>query len=129
MELLDEQSASAFKGGAPGTVGHFVGYGNHDRLGLVGCPAVPGTAPYDGLLRERQTQAPATGTQNRVMTERMYDTRGWAWQSYSTCYATGLPSAKLGSAAVNTVPTATQNLIDGTGRVTGALSVKFGDEQ
>lgn len=63
------------------------------------------------------------------MTERMYDTRGWAWQSYSTCYATGLPSAKLGSAAVNTAPTATQNLIDGTGRVTGALSVKFGDEQ
>ncbi|MDX3772472.1 RHS repeat protein, partial [Streptomyces sp. AK08-01B] len=84
---------------------------------------------YDGLLRERQTQAPATGTQNRVVTETMYDTRGWAWQSYSAYYATGLPSAKLQSAAVNTVPTATQNLFDGTGRVTDALSVKFGDEQ
>ncbi|WP_331741061.1 RHS repeat-associated core domain-containing protein [Streptomyces sp. NBC_00055] len=86
-------------------------------------------ALYDGLLRERQTQAPATGTQNRVVTETMYDTRGWAWQSYSAYYATGLPSAKLQSAAVNTVPTATQNLFDGTGRVTDALSVKFGDEQ
>src|SRR5690606_27585183 len=39
------------------------------------------------------------------------------------------PSAQLESAAVNTVPAATQNLYDGMGRVTDALSVKFGDEQ
>ncbi|WP_442818015.1 hypothetical protein [Streptomyces sp. NBC_01224] len=84
---------------------------------------------YDRLLRERQTQAPATGTQNRIMTETMYDTRGWAWQSYAAYYANGLPEAKLTTAAVNTVPTATQNLYDGTGRITDALSVKFGDEQ
>ncbi|MFJ4884481.1 RHS repeat domain-containing protein [Streptomyces sp. NPDC088731] len=84
---------------------------------------------YDRLLRERQTQAPATGTQNRIMTETMYDTRGWAWQTYAPYYANGLPEAKLATAAVNTVPTAIQNLYDGTGRVTDALSVKFGDEQ
>ncbi|WP_343242562.1 RHS repeat-associated core domain-containing protein [Streptomyces sp. SID8111] len=84
---------------------------------------------YDGLLRERQTQAPAAGTKNRIMTETHYDTRGWAWQTYSPYYAEGAPSAQLESAAVNTVPAATQNLYDGMGRVTDALSVKFGDEQ
>ncbi|MEV1092860.1 RHS repeat domain-containing protein [Streptomyces microflavus] len=84
---------------------------------------------YDGLLRERQTQAPATGTQDRIMTETHYDTHGRPWQTYAPYYATGAPSATLKSAAVNTVPTTTQNLYDGMGRVTDALSVKFGDEQ
>ncbi|MFE9698825.1 RHS repeat-associated core domain-containing protein [Streptomyces sp. NPDC006270] len=86
-------------------------------------------ALYDGLLRERQTQSPATGTQDRIMTETHYDTRGWAWQTYAPYYAKGAPSATLASAAVNTVPTAVQNHFDGLGRVTDALSVKFGDEQ
>lgn len=84
---------------------------------------------YDGLLRERQTQAPAIGTQNRIMTETHYDTHGRPWQTYAPYYAEGAPSATLRSAAVNTVPTTTQNLYDGMGRVTDALSVKFGDEQ
>ncbi|WP_442806518.1 RHS repeat domain-containing protein [Streptomyces sp. NBC_01022] len=84
---------------------------------------------YDGLLRERQTQAPASGTQDRIMTETMYDTRGWAWQSFAAYYAAGLPSGKLESTTVNKVPTATQNLFDGTGRITDSLSVKYGDEQ
>ncbi|MFI1223148.1 MULTISPECIES: RHS repeat-associated core domain-containing protein [unclassified Streptomyces] len=86
-------------------------------------------ALYDGLLRERQTQAPATGTQNRIMTETHYDTRGWAWQTYAPYFAEGAPSATLSSAAVNTVPAAVQNHFDGLGRVTDALSVKFGDKQ
>ncbi|MET9978984.1 RHS repeat domain-containing protein [Streptomyces microflavus] len=84
---------------------------------------------YDGLLRERQTQVPAVGTQDRVVTETHYDTHGRPWQTYAPYYATGAPSATLKSAAVNTVPTTTQNLYDGMGRVTDALSVKFGDEQ
>ncbi|WP_240799116.1 RHS repeat-associated core domain-containing protein [Streptomyces sp. A0958] len=84
---------------------------------------------YDGLLRERQTQAPATGTQDRIMTETMYDTRGWAWQSFAAYRAAGAPSATLASTTVNKVPAATQNLFDGTGRVTNALSLKYGDEQ
>ncbi|MEU3228360.1 RHS repeat-associated core domain-containing protein [Streptomyces sp. NPDC006976] len=84
---------------------------------------------YDGLLRERQTQASASGTQDRIMTETMYDTRGWAWQSFAAYYASGLPSAQLASTTVNKVPAATQNLFDGVGRVTDALSLKYGDEQ
>ncbi|MCX5345765.1 RHS repeat domain-containing protein [Streptomyces atratus] len=86
-------------------------------------------ALYDGLLRERQTQAAATGTQNRIMTETHYDTRGWAWQTYAAYYADGAPSATLESAAVNTLPATTQNLYDGMGRVTDTLSLTFGDEK
>lgn len=84
-------------------------------------------ALYDGLLRERQTQAPATGTKNRIMTETLYDSRGWASRSYAAYYATGVPSATLVSAAVNTLPATTQNLYDGMGRVTDTLSLAFGD--
>ncbi|WP_343238976.1 RHS repeat-associated core domain-containing protein [Streptomyces sp. SID9124] len=84
---------------------------------------------YDGLLRERQTQAPANGAKARIMTETMYDTRGWAWQSFAAYYASGLPSATLESTTVNKVPAATQNLFDGTGRITDVLSLKYGDEQ
>ncbi|MGW5396407.1 RHS repeat domain-containing protein [Streptomyces sp. NPDC003952] len=85
---------------------------------------------YDGLLRERQTQAPATGTANSVMTETHYDTRGWAWKSYGTYYAAVAPSTTLYTAtSINEVPSAAQNIFDGMGRVTDTLSVKFGDEQ
>ncbi|GAA3900773.1 RHS repeat-associated core domain-containing protein [Streptomyces lannensis] len=87
-------------------------------------------ALYDGLLRERQTQAPAIGTQNTVVTETHYDTRGWAWKAYDAYYAEVAPSATLFTAkAVNEVPAATQNDYDGLGRITAAKSLKFGDEQ
>lgn len=85
---------------------------------------------YDGLLRTRQTQAPATGTANSVLTETHYDTRGWAWKSYGSYYAAVAPSATLYTAtSVNQIPSAAQNLFDGTGRVTDALSLKKGTEQ
>lgn len=85
---------------------------------------------YDGLLRERQTQAPATGTANSVMTETHYDTRGWSWKSYGTYYAAVAPSTTLYTAtSINEVPSASQHILDGMGRVTDTLSVKFGDEQ
>ncbi|WP_236241090.1 RHS repeat domain-containing protein [Streptomyces sp. CC228A] len=87
-------------------------------------------ALYDGLLRERQTQALAHGSPHSVMTETHYDTRGWAWQTYSPYYAEVAPSTTLYTAkSVNQIPTATQNLYDGLGRVTDALSLKKGDEQ
>ncbi|MEV6395909.1 RHS repeat-associated core domain-containing protein [Streptomyces sp. NPDC051907] len=85
---------------------------------------------YDGLLRERQTQAPATGTQHSILTETHYDTRGWSTKSYSAYYADVAPSATLHTAtALNKVPAATENLYDGMGRVTDTRSLKFGDEQ
>lgn len=85
---------------------------------------------FDGLLRERQTQAPANGTQHTIATETHYDTRGWASKSYAAYYAQVAPSDQLFTAsAINEVPAAAQNQHDGLGRVTAALSLKFGDEQ
>ncbi|MEV8346462.1 RHS repeat domain-containing protein [Streptomyces niveus] len=84
---------------------------------------------YDGLLRERQTQAPAVGTKNRIVTETLYDTRGFTWQTYASYYAEGAPSKSLATGAVNKVPAAVENVYDGLGRATAAISLRFGDEQ
>ncbi|MFF2852017.1 RHS repeat domain-containing protein [Streptomyces sp. NPDC058001] len=84
---------------------------------------------YDGLLRERETQAPAVGTTNRIVTEIHYDTRGFAWKSYAAYYTNGAPSKALDTAPDNKVPTATENLYDGLGRITDAISRAYGDEK
>ncbi|MET9914305.1 RHS repeat-associated core domain-containing protein [Streptomyces sp. NPDC006476] len=84
---------------------------------------------YDGLLRARESQAPAIGTSNRIVTETLYDTRGWEWKTYAAYYADGAPSKDLAKAADNKVPAMTENLYDGQGRVTDAIARKFGDEQ
>lgn len=84
---------------------------------------------YDGLLRARETQAPAIGTANRILTETLYDTHGWAWKSYAAYYAEGAPGKTLAKAADNKVPAMTENVYDGLGRVTDAIARKYGDEQ
>ncbi|MFW6725206.1 RHS repeat domain-containing protein [Streptomyces sp. MAR4 CNY-716] len=82
---------------------------------------------YDGLLRERETQTPAPGG-GRVITETLYDTRGLETKTYHAYHANGDPSASLVKAADNTVPNMTENIHDGSGRVTAAIARKFGDE-
>ncbi|WP_371774154.1 hypothetical protein [Streptomyces sp. NBC_01438] len=82
----------------------------------------------DGLLRPRETQAPALGTKDRLVTETLYDTRGNAWKTYDSYYAEGAPSAVLTSAPDNTVPSMTENVHDGMSRVTAAISRTYGDE-
>ncbi|MGI5440440.1 RHS repeat-associated core domain-containing protein [Streptomyces shenzhenensis] len=84
---------------------------------------------YDGLLRERETQAPAIGTSNRIVTETLYDSRGWAWKSYAAYYADGAPSKSLVKAADNQVPAMQENVYDGLGRVTDAIARTYGDEK
>ncbi|MEV7427716.1 RHS repeat-associated core domain-containing protein [Streptomyces sp. NPDC091212] len=84
---------------------------------------------YDGLLRERETQAPALGTKDRVVTETLYDTRGFTWKTYAPYYATGAPSGSLVTGADNKIPAATENIHDGLGRITTAISRTFGDEK
>ncbi|MEV0502200.1 RHS repeat-associated core domain-containing protein, partial [Streptomyces spectabilis] len=84
---------------------------------------------FDGLLRERETQAPAIGTNDRVVTETRYDSRGYAHKSYAAYYTAGAPSKTLVHGADNKVPAMTENLYDGLGRVTDAISRKYGDEQ
>ncbi|MCX4742892.1 RHS repeat domain-containing protein [Streptomyces antibioticus] len=84
---------------------------------------------YDGLLRARETQAPAVGTANRIVTETLYDSRGWEWKTYAAYYADGAPSKSLVKAADNTVPAMVENVYDGLGRATDAIARKYGDEQ
>lgn len=83
---------------------------------------------YDGLLRERETQAPAYGTANRIITETRYDTRGLAHKTYSAYYADGAPSATLVTALDSAVPAMVENLYDGQSRVTDAIARHNGDE-
>ncbi|MFE4855950.1 RHS repeat-associated core domain-containing protein [Streptomyces sp. NPDC056670] len=84
---------------------------------------------YDGLLRPRETQTAATGTANRLVTETLYDSRGFTRKSYSAYYADGAPSATLVAGDDSKVPAATENTFDGTGRVTAAIARKYGAEQ
>ncbi|RVU15111.1 RHS repeat protein [Streptomyces antnestii] len=84
---------------------------------------------YDGLLRPRETQAPAIGTANRIVTETLYDTRGLTSKTYAAYYTDGAPSATLVKAADNTVPSMTENLYDGMGQVTDAITRSYGDEK
>ncbi|GHA65093.1 RHS repeat domain-containing protein [Streptomyces termitum] len=87
-------------------------------------------ALYDGLLRERQTQAPAPGTQHTVLTETRYDTRGWVAKSFAPYYGDVAPSATLYTAKQeNAVDNVTENTYDGLGRVTDAVSLFRGDEK
>ncbi|MEU7697184.1 RHS repeat-associated core domain-containing protein [Streptomyces sp. NPDC039028] len=85
---------------------------------------------YDGLFRERQTQAPAYGTAHTVLTETRYDTRGWAWKTFAAYYGDVAPSTNLYTAKEeNQVNNVTKNTYDGLGRVTKAASYFLGDFQ
>ncbi|WP_326693740.1 RHS repeat domain-containing protein [Streptomyces sp. NBC_01766] len=82
----------------------------------------------DGMLRPRETQAPALGTKDRLVTETLYDTRGNAWKTYDSYYAEGAPSTVLTSAPDNKIPSMTENVYDGMSRVTAAVARTYGDE-
>lgn len=84
---------------------------------------------YDGLLRARESQAPAIGTSNRLVSETLYDTRGTAWKSYAAYYSDGAPSKTLVSGADNRVPSMSENVYDGRGRVTDTIARSYGDEK
>ncbi|MFF0425913.1 RHS repeat domain-containing protein [Streptomyces sp. NPDC004520] len=87
-------------------------------------------ALYDGLLRERQSQTSAVGTQYALMSETRYDSRGWVWKSFAPYYADVAPSTTLYTAKEqNQVDNVTENLYDGLGRVTDAVSLFRGDEK
>ncbi|MFE0776935.1 RHS repeat domain-containing protein [Streptomyces sp. NPDC058861] len=87
-------------------------------------------ALYDGLLRERQTQVSAVGTQHAILTETRYDTRGWIAKSFAAYYGEVAPSTTLYTAKQeNQVDNVTENTYDGLGRVTDAVSLFRGEEK
>ncbi|MFE0174067.1 RHS repeat domain-containing protein [Streptomyces sp. NPDC059002] len=83
---------------------------------------------YDGLLRERETQAPSANGVGRVIGEKRYDSRGLEWKTYDAYYATGDASGQLVTGDDTKAPDATRTVHDGAGRPTAQISEKYGDE-
>lgn len=87
---------------------------------------------YDGLLRQRQTQAPAgDGSGGRVITDTFYDTAGRAYKANGGYYANGAPSTTLFAPSGGDLQIAAQTLttFDGAGRTTAEILRRFGVEK
>lgn len=78
-------------------------------------------ALYDGLLRPRQTQAPAVGG-GRLITDTAHDSRGLVWKTNQPYFNNGTPGTTLVSVNENTdVLAQTVNFFDGAERVTASV--------
>lgn len=73
---------------------------------------------YDGLLRPRQTQSPslAAGTAGRMVTDTVYDSRGYVSYENGAWFAPGEPGGAL-VAPKSAVPSRTRYVHDGAGRL------------
>ncbi|MFG2277473.1 RHS repeat domain-containing protein [Streptomyces asoensis] len=83
---------------------------------------------YDGLLRERQTQAKSPDLAGRLVTEAFYNTRGEAWRSSGTFFSAGAAEPVLVTGQDTQYPSSTETVFDGAGRPTAVIAKKFGDE-
>ncbi|WP_327687039.1 RHS repeat domain-containing protein [Streptomyces sp. NBC_00467] len=83
---------------------------------------------YDGMLRERQTQKESPDRAGRLMTETFYDTRGQAWRTSGTFYATGTVEPVLQTGRELDYPASTDTQFDGAGRPTAVITKRYGDE-
>ncbi|CAM3874860.1 RHS repeat-associated core domain-containing protein [Nocardiopsis rhodophaea] len=84
---------------------------------------------YDGLLRQRQTQSPATDGGRRV-TDTFYDSRGNTVIERDAYYNEEDPTSEL--FVVNNqdeIPRETRTVYDGAGRATDEIHVSRGEEQ
>ncbi|KAK1183177.1 polymorphic toxin-type HINT domain-containing protein [Streptomyces sp. NBS 14/10] len=78
---------------------------------------------YDGLLRERQTQAPGPGG-GRLLTDVFYDERGLKAKDFATYYTDGKPTTTLFKPAdALNVQTQNRYTYDGLGRQTEARQI------
>ncbi|WP_406401591.1 RHS repeat-associated core domain-containing protein [Streptomyces sp. NBC_00879] len=83
---------------------------------------------YDGQLRSRQTQSTSPDGAGRLVSETSYDTRGQAWRTSGTYFASGKPEPVLVTGQELNYPASTDTLFDGAGRTTAVIAKKFGDE-
>ncbi|MBQ1010712.1 RHS repeat protein [Micromonospora sp. M51] len=76
---------------------------------------------YDGLLRNRQTQAPSPSG-GRLLTDVFYDTAGRQVKTFAPYHAAGAPGTTLVTATERAfVPTQDLTVYDGAGRVTATV--------
>ncbi|MEU5243819.1 RHS repeat-associated core domain-containing protein [Streptomyces asoensis] len=83
---------------------------------------------YDGQLRVRQTQSPSPDGAGRLVSENFYDTRGLAWRTSGTYFATGQAESVLVTGKELNYPASTDTEFDGAGRITAVVAKRFGDE-
>nr|WP_323183658.1 polymorphic toxin-type HINT domain-containing protein [Streptomyces prunicolor] len=84
---------------------------------------------YDALLRELQTQTPAS-TAGRILTDTRYDTRGLAYETFADIYdTTSGPNGTYTRAEYGEAPSQTETVYDGAGRATKATFLTGGVEQ
>ncbi|WP_187271814.1 RHS repeat domain-containing protein [Aeromicrobium terrae] len=80
---------------------------------------VKSVAFYDGLMRERSTQTPSAGVDGgRLITDKIYDDRGWVLSSRGPYFNSDSVDTTLVSAAENAIPSYTNYTYDLAGRVT-----------
>ncbi|SDN04401.1 HYD1 signature containing ADP-ribosyltransferase family protein [Allokutzneria albata] len=88
---------------------------------------------YDGLLRERQTQKPTVGLEQRlegrVLTDTFYDSRGLAAKTNAPYYNAENPSRTLLGVLDNSIPNQTVTEFDALERPTAAIYRKLAVEQ
>ncbi|MFI6861537.1 polymorphic toxin type 43 domain-containing protein [Streptomyces sp. NPDC050421] len=82
---------------------------------------------YDGLLRERQTQAPSPDDSGRLVTGAFYNSLGQEERNSGTYYATGSAEPVLVAGADNAYPSSTETKYDGAGRTVEVIAKRFGD--
>lgn len=77
-------------------------------------------ALFDGLLRARQTQAPASGG-GRLIAETTYDSQGRPVDQSGPYYNTTAPTSSLYEVPEADLPAQTRTTYDGAGRVTASI--------
>jgi RHS repeat-associated protein len=88
----------------------------------------PAYALYDGRLRPRQTQEPASGG-GRVVTDTFYDSRGLVTKTNGSYWNDGTAGTTLLTVTDNTVPAQTVKVYDGDERETASILLSYGTEK
>jgi len=85
-------------------------------------------ALYDGRLRPRQTQEPASGG-GMVITDTFYDSRGLVTKANGAYWNAGTAGTTLVTVTDNTVPAQTVKVYDGDERETAQILLSYGTEK
>jgi RHS repeat-associated protein len=97
------------------------------RIGPRGAP-ITTTTLYDGLLRARQSQAPAFGG-GRLLTDTRYDSQGRAWKTTQPYFTDSAVDTELWVASDADVAGHTRTLHDGAGRPTASVYFTGANEE
>ncbi|MFE2011322.1 RHS repeat-associated core domain-containing protein [Streptomyces sp. NPDC059491] len=84
---------------------------------------------YDSLLRTRQTQADATNTTGRVVSDTFYDNHGRAYLTNAPFYNSNAVSSTMLVVTPNQIPQAMRSEYDGRGRVTESVQLSLNTEK